>query len=106
MRSFQTIGVEDPLPGSGTLQVTFVPSHFTGYSPIEVLPLAFGPRQFDQSPSLPLDETTTQRRPAVRINLELRLLQYFKQVNGSMLPLFWPNSASASRMEYGFCPQH
>src|SRR5712672_1705930 len=49
MRSFQTMGVEQPLPGSGVFQRTFVEaSHLTGYEPVSVLPLSRGPRQRGQ----------------------------------------------------------
>ena len=67
MRSFYTIGVDDFFPGNGTVQVTLVPSHFVGYSPVEMLPLPFGPRQFGQSSWLGLAQATVQTRLAAKI---------------------------------------
>jgi len=44
-----------------------VPSHFVGYSPVEMLPLPFGPRQFGQSSWLGLAQATVQTRLAAKI---------------------------------------
>src|SRR5688500_10045057 len=48
MRSPCTAGTEVPFPGRGTFQRVFSALSFSGYLPVVMLPLKFGPRQFGQ----------------------------------------------------------
>src|SRR5262245_15637293 len=77
IRSPQTIGVEEPLPGIGVCHWMLVfASHLTGGSPPGVKPLTCGPRQCGQL-SAAACGLATERIPTTRIGKSIFFMSAF-----------------------------